>query len=577
MAVKPLDDYKTFPRMAHWFNPILLFKLLGNVILSGVFGQYADRRLIVAALDTVPAEKHVERATAFKQQLEAGKKEGAIWIDFVADLGDGFDSTYAVATQLARDDLNFGEAVPRGQMLIMGGDEVYPTATQQAYLNQLKQPYKWALPDHNRDDDAGTPIFAIPGNHDWYDGLVLFLAHFCIERHVHIGDWRTQQRRSYFAIQLTDSIWLWAIDIQLADDLDRPQSEYFAAIAKAMAANSSIVLCSAEPGWLYTDSNPKSWAIMGYAIGIAHDAKKGLKIPLLLSGDTHHYSRYEGSDGTQFVTSGGGGAFLHPTHQLLPEVNVNWLNTQKPLKLGEASQKVGADPAVYPSMKTSRRLVWLNAFFALTNWDFSILMTVIYTIAGITVMVRDQWDTYFILAGMFAWGLMGYTKNQEKTWRWPVFLSSAIHSAVQVFAVIWSARYFVVLNAAQYPVGEVWYSGWLWLALVLWEMGLVGFFVGSTLFGLNMLVTCRWFRMNRNDAFSSLRIGDYNNFVRMKIMDDTIELFAIGMQNTPTRDEWISNPDYKKGVPDNPVFVAQNKIQPHLIEKIVIKTNVQPA
>lgn len=34
MAVSPLDNYNYCPRMAHWFNPILLFKLLVNVILS---------------------------------------------------------------------------------------------------------------------------------------------------------------------------------------------------------------------------------------------------------------------------------------------------------------------------------------------------------------------------------------------------------------------------------------------------------------------------------------------------------------------------------------------------------------
>jgi hypothetical protein len=34
--------------MVHWFNPILLYKLLNNVVTSAMFGQYADRRLIIA-------------------------------------------------------------------------------------------------------------------------------------------------------------------------------------------------------------------------------------------------------------------------------------------------------------------------------------------------------------------------------------------------------------------------------------------------------------------------------------------------------------------------------------------------
>ncbi len=42
-------------------------------------------------------------------------------------------------------------------------------------------------------------------------------------------------------------------------------------------------------------------------------------------------------------------------------------------------------------------------------------------------------------------------------------------------------------------------------------MALVGVVLGSSYFGLNILITCRWLRMNRNDAFSALRIGRFNN------------------------------------------------------------------
>jgi hypothetical protein len=125
-----LQDRNRYPDMTHWFNPGLLLKLLWNVIVSTTFGQYADRRLMVAALDTVDANEHLRRAT--KHQFP--KVEGAIWVDFVADLGDGFDATYAMASLLARETLEVGGMkLPRGQMLIMGGDEVYPAATAAAY------------------------------------------------------------------------------------------------------------------------------------------------------------------------------------------------------------------------------------------------------------------------------------------------------------------------------------------------------------------------------------------------------------------------------------------------------------
>ena len=84
-----LSEYRTYPRMAHWFDPLLLLKLLNNVILSSLFGQYADRRLIMAALDTVGADVHFDRACAIGKPFKPDS-DGAVWLDWVADLGDGF-------------------------------------------------------------------------------------------------------------------------------------------------------------------------------------------------------------------------------------------------------------------------------------------------------------------------------------------------------------------------------------------------------------------------------------------------------------------------------------------------------
>src|SRR5216684_628536 len=89
-----------------------------------------------------------------------------------------------------------------------------------------------------------------------------------------------------------------------------------------------------------------------------------------------------------------------------------------------------------------------------------------------------------------------------------------------------------------------------WLGLLAAEMIPVGFLVGSTLFGLNMLITCLCLRMNRNDAFSSLRIGSYNNFLRQRLAEDGFDVFAIGLEEVPGREDWIANPMHKPGHPD---------------------------
>jgi hypothetical protein len=122
-----------------------------------------------------------------------------------------------------------------------------------------------------------------------------------------------------------------------------------------------------------------------------------------------------------------------------------------------------------------------------------------------------------------------------------------------------------------------WYSAWKWLGILLLEMGFVGFLAGGAIFGLNMLVTCRWLRMNRNDAFSALRIGRFNNFLRLRIQGDKVEVFAIGLEDVPHRNDWNENPDYKAGHPDEPRWIPLDPLRPHLIEKVVVSGKAGPA
>jgi hypothetical protein len=81
------NDLNSFKPMTSWFNPFLLFKLLRPVIISQIFGEYADRRLIHAALN---AETDVELLA--RANLWAENPHEPVWIDYVSDLGDGFDA-----------------------------------------------------------------------------------------------------------------------------------------------------------------------------------------------------------------------------------------------------------------------------------------------------------------------------------------------------------------------------------------------------------------------------------------------------------------------------------------------------
>ena len=67
-----------------WLAPGELLRTAVKVVLSSLFADYADRREVQAALP----------ATTLTLAPDA---DGGLWFDHVADLGDGFDSTYTVA------------------------------------------------------------------------------------------------------------------------------------------------------------------------------------------------------------------------------------------------------------------------------------------------------------------------------------------------------------------------------------------------------------------------------------------------------------------------------------------------
>lgn len=103
-----------------------------------------------------------------------------LWLDYVADLGDGFNATYSMAYLLAQPHLDVdGRPLPRGRILVMGGDHVYPTVSGKQYEDRFKGPYRAALPQPPPDVPQPT-LYALPGNRDWHDGLTAFLRLFAL-------------------------------------------------------------------------------------------------------------------------------------------------------------------------------------------------------------------------------------------------------------------------------------------------------------------------------------------------------------------------------------------------------------
>jgi hypothetical protein len=353
-----------------WLAPGELLRTAIKVVLSSLFADYADRREVQAALP----------ATTLTLVSDA---DGGFWFDHVADLGDGFDSTYTVARLVAADELAVDpppgvEAaplrLPRGRLLVLGGDEVYPTPSSAGYEDRLKGPYHAALPAGGA--DPPPVLVALPGNHDWYDGLTAFLRLFAQRRP--LGGWRTVQTRSYFVVQLPQRWWLVGVDTQLGTYIDDPQIRYFREhLSSVLQPGDGVIVAAPSPTWVHTGSpggpgDPDAFNALHYferevveqyrdmTAGTARPT--GARVRLWITGDLHHYARYaeelpeEAPEGVarQFVTCGLGGAYLLDTHRLpdeleLPSPESRMTDKAAPVRFGLRSP--------WPSKARSRQLV----------------------------------------------------------------------------------------------------------------------------------------------------------------------------------------------------------------------------
>jgi hypothetical protein len=98
-----------------------------------------------------------------------------VWVDFVADTGDDHDVSQAVGRMLFApyaldEDGERGRILPRGDVLLFGGDTAYPVATGEEIARRVVAPWNEVLRE-GADPPRPRVLLGIPGNHDWYDGL----------------------------------------------------------------------------------------------------------------------------------------------------------------------------------------------------------------------------------------------------------------------------------------------------------------------------------------------------------------------------------------------------------------------
>src|SRR6478609_3381483 len=87
-------------KMVNWYEPRMLLSVGMKAVISGTFGNYADRRELEAALESNADNEH-----DWERLRNEYCTKDDIWIDIVSDTGDGFNSTFAIAKSVAASSL----------------------------------------------------------------------------------------------------------------------------------------------------------------------------------------------------------------------------------------------------------------------------------------------------------------------------------------------------------------------------------------------------------------------------------------------------------------------------------------
>jgi hypothetical protein len=577
--------------MVGWFDPGQLLRTGVETLFALVVGQRSDPRLMqaVAARETAFYDYTVHyRDTLDGPQVDPARRRDEIWIDYVSDTGDGWNPVYAVAYSLAQPVLPLeaeaGEIVTtrRADLLVFGGDEVYPTPSREEYQRRLVTPYETAF-GSARPPEA-PHVFAIPGNHDWYDGLSAFSRLFCSA----IGGrwfagWATRQSRSYFALKLPGDWWLLASDGQLQSDLDTPQIEYFRDIAEHhMRPGDRAILCLAVPVWI----SAHKYRQLGQAFDetdlvylLEHVlAPRGVEVKILLAGDLHHYRRHEEAspraDETpvQKITAGGGGAFLHATHD------------EDVATIVEEATRPGTRPrafelrTAYPDLRRSWRLSFGNLLFPLKNPRFGIVPALLYLITvwivGATIgaqhprgavdALRLTLLAFVLQPGLALWIIavvavfLVFTDTHSRPYRIGAGLAHAAAHWNCIFYLGWGAAIVAGWLVPASPFARFLLTG----ALVFGG----GWVVGSFVMGLYLLISLNVFGRHGEQAFAALRIQDEKNFLRLHITrDGALTIYPVKIERVPRRwrDRVAGDATPSAVVPDEP-------LRPALIEPPIV-------
>ncbi|WP_433500560.1 metallophosphoesterase family protein [Sphaerimonospora sp. CA-214678] len=319
-----------------WLRPSTLWRSRNEILARWLGDPSPEVRRRWAA-----AQRERGADPDFRIPVEAGEEFSFL---LLGDSGEGDASQYAVVPGL----LKIGQGT---SFAIIASDVIYPTGSANEYCDKFFRPYK----------DYLAPIYAVPGNHDWYDGLGGFMRVFCDappltaerrgfrlspaglrgllwkkpdrvdeaalararemrglpEQRGRHGRWAVQPA-SYWVLD-TGGLLIVGIDTGIDGRLDREQGEW---LRRVSAGPLPKILVTGKPIYVDNAHHPCPIEGGGTVDDVVRDPAN--RYVAAIGGDVHNYQRYPvrvGDRTIQYIVSGGGGAFTHATHTI-PRVDV---------------------------------------------------------------------------------------------------------------------------------------------------------------------------------------------------------------------------------------------------------------